>query len=207
VSVETRVEAAASLRERKRERTRHRLEDTCVELARARGIRRTSVRDVCERVLVSEGTFFNYFGDKDGALGSWARRWLGSLISDSSEPAGNRRRPLRGELRAVARRVALAVEADVAFQRDLWGRVRLAGADDREGTLGARFAVAQESGELRADLSATDLARLARASVEATLAGWAQSDAPAATLGPRLLAALDLLLDGARKRNERVRSV
>jgi AcrR family transcriptional regulator len=58
----------ASLRERKRNRTRQALVDAAVELFERRGYERTTIADIAAAADVSTRTFFSYFSSKEEVL-------------------------------------------------------------------------------------------------------------------------------------------
>jgi hypothetical protein len=63
----------------------------------------------------------------------------------------------------------------------------------------------QAEGTLRRDLSARQMGDILYASICATIGSWLGRQAPEGSLAPELRRAADLVLDGARRRNERVR--
>ncbi|WP_139651461.1 TetR/AcrR family transcriptional regulator [Raoultibacter phocaeensis] len=56
------------LRERKRRQTREAIERAAITLVGERGYAAVTVDDICARVGISQGTFFNYFPTKDAAI-------------------------------------------------------------------------------------------------------------------------------------------
>jgi len=195
------------LREEKRQRQRAAIIENAVALFRESGFERTTVREVAERCRVSEATFFNYFPAKDAVLGAWACDALERAFADVAASAGSSLRPV---VRGLARRLAAHVEEDRVFAAAAWGRVRLASLPVPAAAL-APIERAQAEGELRRDVAAAELARLLVACAAATIARWLEehagdaAPAPDEPLEQRLRPALDLVLDGARRRHERVR--
>lgn len=57
-----------TLRERKRRETREAIERAAVSLVDERGYDGVTVAMICDRAVVSQGTFFNYFPTKDAAI-------------------------------------------------------------------------------------------------------------------------------------------
>lgn len=56
------------LRERKRAATQERIERAAISLALERGFENVTVDMICEASMVSQRTFFNYFGSKEGVI-------------------------------------------------------------------------------------------------------------------------------------------
>ncbi len=60
--------AHSGLRERKRAATRRAIESTAISLALEHGYDGVTVEMICEKAMVSQRTFFNYFGSKEGVV-------------------------------------------------------------------------------------------------------------------------------------------
>jgi AcrR family transcriptional regulator len=206
-----------SLRQAKRQKLRQTILENAIALFRARGFEATRVREIAERCEISEATFFNYFSTKDAVLGAWVYE---RLADDFSRAAAGASGSLRSALRGLSREVAVAIDAEREFARGAWGRVRLPGFPAPAPVV-SLVAAAQRSGELRRDVPAAELASLllsvTATSVSSWLAETGESGAaqgatgrdrsvPDASLEQRLRRALDLVLDGSRRRHERVRA-
>jgi AcrR family transcriptional regulator len=209
-----------NLRQTKRARQRIEIIENAIALFRERGIEDVRVREIAAICEISDATVFNYFPSKDAIIAEWAENRLQVAIHTACKGAGDRglRRPIRKLVQSLAREV----EADVAFMREAWGRARLIGAASspwqprgrgRGLPLRPSDAVrlierAQARGELRADIPAEQLSEMLCGVLAATVAHWLASKAGEAGdegLEVRLTRCADVLLDGYRKRNERVR--
>ncbi|HJR46282.1 MAG TPA: TetR family transcriptional regulator [Actinomycetota bacterium] len=60
--------ADASLRERKKQKTREALEEAAIRLFLEKGYSGTSIEDIASEAEVSRRTFFRYFGSKEGVI-------------------------------------------------------------------------------------------------------------------------------------------
>lgn len=200
------------LRERKQEKQRQLIIENAVALFREAGFEQIRVREIAARCEISEATFFNYFTSKEAVLSEWAHAGIDAAFREAA--ARPEDASLRRPMRALVGRIAADVEADEALMREAWRRARVvpasAGLRGRPSVeAGGEQLVhrAQARGELRNDLPAEQLAALLRATLVDTLATWlcAPPPTPPEPLQARLGRAIDLVLDGARKRNERVR--
>jgi AcrR family transcriptional regulator len=193
------------LREQKRQQLRASVIENGIALFLERGFEQVTVREIAARSEISEATFFNHFATKDALLSRWAYAGLDSAFSGAAAEASS----LRHALREVARCVPAMLEPHLAFATLAWRRARI-GHLTVPGTLVSLVDEAQHRGELRRDLPASELARIF-ASVAATTVGMVLSaarDPDATTLGTLrsgLQPALDLTLDGSRRRHERVK--
>jgi AcrR family transcriptional regulator len=206
------------LRQSKQTKQRGEIIENAIALFRARGIEAVRVRDVAEACEVSEATFFNYFANKDAVIAEWAEGRLDAAMGAALSTAGDH--SLRRPVRELVRKLAREIEIDAAFMREAWLRVRAIRSSPRgRGRVappaGLRDAVAraQERGELRADVSAGQLAEMLRSALVSTLAQWLAGEGEETGarqerdgLEARLSRCADVLLDGFRKRNERVRA-
>jgi AcrR family transcriptional regulator len=203
----------AGLREAKKERLRADVLAAVDRILRAQGLGGFRVRDVLARVAVSEATLFHYFPSKDALLSAWASALLDEAFRGRWAEPGRRAARLR--IRELVRELAGRVARDRAVLGPVWERVRLPSSGSRPSARAALVVEvlrrAQERQEIRGDLPAGVLGELLLAAIERTLGAWlARPERPAEpfaeALAARLQATADLVLDGARKRNERVRA-
>ncbi len=196
------------LREVKKQRVRNEIQETAIALFRERGIDGARVRDIIERVEISEATFFNYFPSKAAVLSAWAHRLVAGSWVSSDPPSG---RNLRRQIREHVRQLGDRISADREFLAAVWPRLRLdsvrPSASEPDAVATDMFRSAQARSEIRADLAPEQLAELLAGAIHHTVASWLLTPGtPLNPLVPRLQGAVDLLLDGCRKRNERVRA-
>ncbi len=192
----------------KRERTRARLLANAIALFREQGVRETKLSEVAAASEVAPATLFNHFpsrADLAGEIEAEARA-VGRAVREEG-------RGLRASLRHACRVLAERSAEDPVVRRAAWqetGRLRPAPVEG----LREACALEQKREHVRGDQPPEALADLLADAIEGGLVeGLAaaidarESDprARARILGARLQARVDLVLDGARKRNERVR--
>lgn len=198
------------LREAKKLRARARLVEVAMDQFRSEGYEATRVYDITRAADLSEATFFNYFPSKDAVLGAW----LGEVMREAFDrrvgdaATGSIRRPVREAVHEIAQR--LEGERDLLLQ--VWQRLRPSVGESRgaNGESGAErlLAAAQSHGHLRRDVAPRQLAEILHGILFASVTGWfaelAAGESPQEALSTRMLQAVNLLLDGSRRRNERV---
>jgi AcrR family transcriptional regulator len=163
------------LRQDKQQRQRIEIIENAIALFRERGFGGVKVREIAARSLVSEATFFNYFGSKEAVLCEWARAAVDHALDGAAKGTG----PLRREVRKLARQIASAVMADEALMREAWQRQRISPGPAQERGRPTRsngalrlVEAARRNGEVRGDVAPELLADLLRSTLEATLAHW-----------------------------------
>ena len=203
-----------SLRTRKQRQQRADIIANAIALFGERGVRDVRVSEIASRCDISEATFFNYFAGKDALLREWAQDVLDEELTRVARrmgEGGTLRRAIRVAVEDVARRVA----SEPALHSEAWTRLSvlhpdpaIRGARGREeGPDPALDLVtqAQARGECRNDVDPRRLAALLRVVLVSSLAGSLdEADDADGPVKARLGQACDLLLDGFRKRNERV---
>ena len=216
----------SSNRGSKRARTRRALLENAIALFSRAGIRATTSAAIAEAAGVSVATLFNHFATRTDLAEAWVRGELLAVLEAAIDEAGDR--GLRGTLRAVCRELASAETWRVDAERRLeaW-RITPRAFADRERAAHSRGLVEsivreQQQGRLRADLEATLLAGLVLDALErGVIEGLERAleerreedgsepqraglEADLSKRAAALRAPVDLVLDGARKRNERV---
>jgi AcrR family transcriptional regulator len=209
---------SVGLRARKQRRQRAEIIENAIALFRDSSYEAVPVRTIAARCEISEATFFNYFPSKDALLAEWADDRVDACFEllDSDD----RDRPLRRRVRDGVRALAGRVEEDRPLMREACARARVMlpvtgrnGAPLRgrsQPAPGGRacrlLEQAQVQGEVRADLRPVEMADLLLAGLQRALARWIADPESSAghSLESSLVRAADALLDGFRKRNERV---
>lgn len=200
-----------SLRKRKQRQQRAEIIENAIALFGERGVDEVRASEIASRCDISEATFFNYFAGKDALLREWAQDGLDEELTRVARRMGEGG-TLRRAIRVAAKDVAERVASEPALHSAAWTRLSVLYPDPA--TRGARgreeapdpaldlVTQAQARGECRTDVDARQLAALLRGVLVSSLAGSLdEADEP---VEARLTQACDLLLDGFRKRNERV---
>jgi AcrR family transcriptional regulator len=206
------------LRERKRQSQRAAIIENSIALFKERGFEAAAVSDIAARCQISQATFFNYFSAKEAVLGHWACGQLEAALAGATGATDSGTGTVRPAIRRFARALAAEVERDRTFAAFVWPRVRL-GQLPVPASAVPLIEGAQVQGELRRDVPAAELGRLLVGAAASTIARWLEEQvAPSggkrppvpvlheASLEARLRLSLDLILDGARRRHERVAS-
>lgn len=189
------------LREAKKEKVRASIIENAIALFRAQGFESTTVQEISEACELSAATFFNYFPTKDEVLSAWAHGQVGACL-EAGDAAGQR--GLRPVVRGLCDSLASGIEADREFAARAWKRARITG---RTPEAAARIVKAgQDAGQLRRDLSARQLGGILYVTICGTIADWLARDEPRGPLALELRRATDVVVDGSRRRNERVRA-
>jgi AcrR family transcriptional regulator len=199
-------ELSRGLRADKKRRTREEILANAVALFRKQGIRGTRSAAIATQSAVSPATLFNYFPTKSDLAEAWVRGEIHEVLGGMAEGLGEH--GLRSGLRAACRQLAAASCVESDLRLEAW-RVAGRAADPgfwRIEALGRVVEAEQGRGRIRADLGAAVLTQMLIEAIEGGLiAGLAISDQVPSVAG-QLLGRVDLVLDGARKRNERVRA-
>ncbi len=154
-------------RERRRVETRERIYRAALGLFAQRGYLQTTVEDITEAADVGKGTFFNYFPTKEHVLANFGDERL-ALIERAVEKSKHGRvmdgiRDLfleqagrSGETPALLRAIFVAHASSEPVRAKLYDRILAA-----RKLVGKLFAVAQQRGEIRSDMPAEQVGRLA----------------------------------------------
>jgi AcrR family transcriptional regulator len=171
----------AGRRERHRTETRDRLYRAALALFAERGFLETTVEDITEAADVGKGTFFNYFPTKEHILAEF-----GGQRTAAVERALQKARATEGPVLDVVRELVgdSAGQADkgAALLRAIFAAHASCTSVREElvkrSHIGSRilaqiFLLAQERGEIRRDVPASDLARMTQRIFMGVTMSWA----------------------------------
>jgi len=187
----------APRRERRKAETYEKLMRAALRLFAAHGLEGTTVEQITEAADVGKGTFFNYFPTKEHILMAFGDTRL-QKIRAALDEASTGQKPIWQVLRRLAH--SLAEEAShspgllrsiliAPLTRDPVRQFMAGKLEEGRGVLEEIFKLGQARNELRADLTAAQMARGFQQSVFGSLVLW--------SLDPRgdLLAWLDVWLE------------
>ena len=203
----------------KKRRTRERILANAIALFRHHGIRKTRLAEIASASDLAPATVFTHFQTKSDLAEAWVRGEVESILAEAIRDAVERERSFRSAVRAACRLLAESAGPESALRLEAWRLVGRAGALDQVGEVARAGLIAGVKGEqardhLRADLPAAVLAAMLSDAIEGGLVGSLEAvEAADATgfeedtrrIGKAIQTQVDLMLDGARKRNERVR--
>ncbi|HEY8547155.1 MAG TPA: TetR/AcrR family transcriptional regulator [Acidimicrobiales bacterium] len=193
----------ASLRARKKLRTRDRIFDAAIELFADRPYAEVTVDEICERAEVGRATFFRFYGSKAGLLGEYSQRLAEHLLRRLDEATARGATAVE-RLWVVQDEIATAWDASGPATREMakeW--VRSSSASDLSQVHPPELVAlvadivrdGQATGELTTRYEADFVAWIVLASLSAVTAGWLHSEGDA-TLAQGTRDALSLLLTG-----------
>jgi len=199
-------EHESGLRTNKKRQTRALILSSAISLFRKSGIRNTRTSEIARASNVSPATLFNYFATKSDLVEAWVRGEISAELARLVESTADR--GIRSGLRNCCRTLAEMSCEERVLRLEAWRIAGRAPADDsrvdRESSLEKLITREQDRARLRADLTARALTEVLNEAIEGGLiSGLRESDDPA-EVAARIRARVDLVLDGARKRNERV---
>jgi len=171
----------AGRRERRRLETRERLFRAALDLFARRGFLETTVEDITEAADVGKGTFFNYFPTKEHVLATFGAQRIAAIERGLERARTGPVLPVLEELAvdlagqsrespALLRAIYAAHASCEPVRAELQQRLK-AGRQ----ILSRIFDLAQERGEVRRDIPASELARLTQLILIGVSVGWALS--------------------------------
>jgi AcrR family transcriptional regulator len=198
--------AESGLRARKRRQTREQILDRAIDVFRRRGIRPAHLSEIARLSQVSQATLFNYFPNKGALAEAWVRGEIDLAVDQSSTDFAGR--GLRAAMRIFCQRVAALASLgdDREVRLEAWresGRANSRSMDTSQPLVQAlrRW---QESERVRGDVDALTMAEMLMEAIESGLIADLRRPLAGTDLAKGLRARVDLILDGARKRNQRV---
>ena len=195
------------LREEKKAEQRRVILKTAAALFRKRGYEETRVRDIVERLRISEVTFFNYFPTKDALITAFAVEMLEFSIASVKRELERHDCGVPDRIRSLMRQWATSWDEDPEFHVLVAKQSRM--MTEARGILRERslqlyeqyerlFAEGQRRGEIRADRKALDLAEMMEGMLILIAGNWVsgwwknRSD----SLEKRFMNAMDVFLEG-----------
>ncbi len=191
------------LREAKKRRARAALRSAGIELFEERGFAATRIVEITERAQVSHATFFNYFAGKDGLFSDWLAYRIDTVFARCADDAASA--PLRPAVRRNLREFSAEFDRRPPWLQEAWSRCRVGALLEAPRGAEALVKLAQERGDLRRDVSSAQLAGLLMVVLVGAVGEWLATETHEGPLHGHVLRAVDLVLDGARRRSERVR--
>jgi AcrR family transcriptional regulator len=171
----------AGRRERHRAEVRDRLFRAALRLFAERGYLETTVEDITEAADVGKGTFFNYFPTKEHVLATFGAERIATIESALEEAK-------KGSVLPALRRMAVDLAGMWAESPELLRVIYAAHAScqpvraelHKRLIVGRRliaeiFALGQERGEIRRDLTPAELARFTQLILFGVTLAWAMN--------------------------------
>src|SRR5271155_5543219 len=157
------------LREEKKAEQRRAILNTAAALFRKKGYEETRVRDIVERLRISEVTFFNYFPSKDALIMAFAVEMLEYSIASVKRELERHNCSVPERIRSLMRQWATSWDEDPEFHALVTKQSRM--MTETRGILRERslqlyeqyerlFAEGQKRGEIRADHKPLHLAEM-----------------------------------------------
>jgi len=166
-------------RERHRTEIRERLFRAALRLFAERGYLETTVEDITEAADVGKGTFFNYFQTKEHVLATFGAERIAAIERARERATKGPVLPVLRELAtdlaghstenpALLRAIYAAHASCAPVRAELHKRLQ-----NGRKLLAEIFAIAQERGEVRRDISAAELARMVQVTLLGITLAWA----------------------------------
>jgi AcrR family transcriptional regulator len=195
------------LREEKKAEQRRAILYAAAALFRKRGYEETRVRDIVERLRISEVTFFNYFPTKDALIMAFAVEMLDISIATVKRELERHDCSVADRIRGVIRQWATSWDSDPEFHALVAKQSRL--MTDVTGVLRDRslqlyeqyerlFAEGQKRGEFRADQKPLHLAEMMEGMLILIAGNWVSGwwENRPDSLEERFMNAMTVFLDG-----------
>ena len=195
------------LREEKKAEQRRAILNTAAVLFRKRGYEATRVRDIVDRLRISEVTFFNYFPTKDALIMAFAVEMLEFSIASVKRELERNDCSVPDRFRSVIRQWATSWDSDPGFHALVAKQSRM--MTDVAGVLRERslqlyeqyerlFAEGQKRGEIRADQKPLHLAEIMEGMLVLIAGNWVSGwwENRSDSLEERFMNAMTVFLEG-----------
>ena len=195
------------LREEKKAEQRRAILNTAAALFRKRGYEETRVRDIVDRLRISEVTFFNYFPTKDALIMAFAVEGLEYSIASVKRELERHDASVPNRFRSLARQWAKSWDDDPVFQGLVAKQSKM--MTETTGLLTERshqlykeyerlFAEGQKRGEIREDQKPMYLAEMMEGMLILIAGNWVSGwwENRSDSLEQRFMNAMDVFLDG-----------
>jgi AcrR family transcriptional regulator len=192
------------LRARKKRQTEAVIVENAIRLFREQGVRGALLSQVARASLVSPATLFNYFPNKGSLAEAWVRGELDEALVNVARDLGDH--GLRSAMRNLCRRIASLVSQQRPVRLEAWretGRAPAVPVSARHPIVLA-LSAEQKRERVRGDVSAQALGEMLVDAIEGGVIAGLREKGNEAELAKAVQERVDLILDGARKKNERV---
>ncbi|WP_027091657.1 TetR/AcrR family transcriptional regulator [Cohnella thermotolerans] len=189
-------------REAKKKQTRARIIEAAIGLFERQGYEATTVQQITDLADVAKGTFFNYFTSKEDLILELQGFILMREIESKRGVPGPILPQLHESLQAYARHFPMTPPLTRAVLQGIYGSQRVgtaqfARSEEFLNYVASIIAIGQERGEIRNDMSADKIARLAVQCYYGVLMFWALEQCQA-SLEEQMAAQFDVFFDGIR---------
>jgi AcrR family transcriptional regulator len=195
------------LREEKKAEQRRAILNTAAALFRKRGYEETRVRDIVERLRISEVTFFNYFPTKDALITAFAVEMHDFSIASVKRELERHDCSVPDRIRILMRQWAKSWDSDPKFFAVVATQSRMMTAP--KGVLREKghelyrqyerlFAEGQKRGEIRADYKPLHLAEMMEGMLTLIAGNWVSGwwENRSDSLEERFMNAVTVFLEG-----------
>ena len=195
------------LREEKKAEQRRAILETAAALFRKNGYEETRVRDIVDKLRISEVTFFNYFPTKDALIVAWAVEGLEYSIASVERELERHDCSVPDRFRNLMRQWATSWDEDPKFQGLIATQSGV--LTDVKGVLVERshqlyeqyerlFAEGQKRGEIRTDKKPMHLAEMMEGMMILIANNWVYGwwEGRSQSLEERFMNAMDVFLEG-----------
>jgi len=201
------IDRPMGLREEKKAEQRRAILRTAAALFRKRGYEETRVRDIVERLRISEVTFFNYFPTKDAVIMAFAVEMLEFSIASVKRELERHDCSVPDRIRSLMRQWAKSWDSDPEFHALVAKQSRM--MTEAKGILRERslqlyeqyerlFAEGQKRDEIRTDYKPLHLAEMMEGMLTLIAGNWVSGwwENRSDSLEERFMNAVTVFLEG-----------